>query len=524
MSVRVLRWAFAIAIAVQAAMAWADTGAARSTYETPLTNLVHEINNLTVDPDSGDGLIQFAISPAVNPQDGHLVLGLAAESANTPALIIVVNNSRAVRVEPSEEPVSVEIELPARVLRTGTNVVTLALEHDEGSGWRVDGAHSRLRVSYTPGAQLASLGHVEAALSADIPPVNTVYIADRPGDIMLEAVIAQGIAMRMGHAPEFTDTPEDADISVGYAIEPELGAGEIRFGSADGDQIVFAGRHNQDLASVVRLFASRSVRQAGDVFTVADALTSAAIGAETTRPRPEGATLREFSLARLPFGDGRGAQTAVVITEADGAGRLAALAIMARTAVAHNTAWIYAWYGSDSDLAPEDRHTVFIGTGALADRNLVSGAPVEFRTALRAAAEQAGQRSGLRLSSAAYAQGEGNAPLSGVATVFTDPANPTRWIAGFTSPEPAGFNRASEILSRSAYWTALSGRAALWDENGVTGYDYSVNGTPSLAERYGLPNLSMQEIAFAFFLLTLLFVLRGLWRRRRIHDKSRGWR
>jgi len=65
MTVRVLRWAFAIAIAVQAAMAWADTDAARSTYETPLTNLVHEINNLTVDPDSGDGLIQFAATSEV---------------------------------------------------------------------------------------------------------------------------------------------------------------------------------------------------------------------------------------------------------------------------------------------------------------------------------------------------------------------------------------------------------------------------------------------------------------------------
>ena len=522
MTVRVVRWVFAIIVGLSAGVTAADGPEAQTIHEVPLSNIHHEINILEITPETGDGLIQFALSPTIDPVDGRIYLGLTAESGNTAALIVVVNNSRAVRIEPSAEPLTAEIELPAHILRNGTNVISLSLEHDEGDGWRLDGAHSRLRISYDDVRAPASLSDIEAMLAADFPAVHKVFVEDRPNDVMLEAVIAQGIAMRMGHAPEFISTADEADISIGYDINPDLDGAEIRLVDS-GLNVVIAGRHQQDLESAARLFASRSIRQADQTFRVTDALTAAAIGTEHTRVQTDGETLREFSQARLPFGDGRGAQTAVIITEADGDGRLAAMSIMARTSIAHGTAWIYSWYGSDSRNAPEDRHMVFIGTAAMSDRNLLNGAPVEFRTALRAAAEQSGQRSGLRLSSAAYA--DGSFAPSGVATVFADPSNPSRWVAGFTSPQPEGFNRASEILSRSAHWAALSGRAALWDETGVTGYDYSADGsTPTLAQRFGLPNLSLREIAAIFFILTLLFVLRGAWRRRRVHDKSRGWK
>ena len=521
MTVRVLRWVFAIFVGLQGAVAFAEEGISRSIREVPLSNLNHEINDLDINADTGDGLLQFVLAPTVTPLDGRIFLGLTPDSARSAALIVIVNNTRAVRIEAADGPITAEIELPGHTLRTGTNIVSLSLENDENDGWRLDGANSRLRVGFETTGQAHSLGDIEAILGSDIPPVNTVYIEDQRNDVMLEAVIAQGVAMRMGRAPEFVQTAGGADIRFGYIVEPTLDGPEIRFSDDDLD-VIIAGRHQQDLETAARLFASRSIRLAEERFTVADALTSAAIGTETTRVRMDGQTLREFSQARLPFGDGRGAQTAVVITEPDGSGRLAAMSIMARTSLAHGTAWIYSWYGSDSGAAPEDRNMVFIGTAALADRNLLSGAPVEFRTALRAAAERAGRRTGLRLSSAAYAD-EAVSP-AGVATVFADPQNPTRWIAGFTSPQAEGFNRASEILSRSAHWSALSGRAALWDANGVTGYDYSVMGTPSLAERFGLPNFSLREIAALLFLLTLLFVLRGAWRRRRVHDKSRGWK
>ncbi|WP_394694176.1 hypothetical protein [Hyphobacterium sp.] len=521
MTARVLRWVFAVFVGLQAAMAMAEESASVSIHEVPLSNLNNEINELGINADTGDGLLQFALAPTITPLEGRIFLGLTPESSHSAALIVIVNNTRAVRIEPADGPITAEIELPGHVLRTGTNIVSLALENDENDGWRLDGANSRLRVSFETTGQATSLGDIEAILGSDIPPVNTVYIEDRRNDVMLEAVIAQGIAMRMGRAPEFVETADGADMRFGYVIDPTLDGPELRFSGEDLD-VVVAGRHQQDMETAARLFASRSIRLAEESFTVADALTSAAIGTETTRVQMDGQTLREFSQARLPFGDGRGAQTAVIITEPDGEGRLAAMSIMARTALVHGTAWIYAWYGSESDNAPEDRNMVFIGTAALSDRNLLSGAPVEFRTALRAAAERAGRRTGLRLSSAAYADDAINP--AGVATVFSDPQNPTRWIAGFTSPQPQGFNRASEILSRSAHWAALSGRAALWDANGVTGYDYSVVGTPSLAERFGLPDFSMREIAALLFLLTLLFVLRGAWRRRRVHDKSRGWK
>jgi len=521
MTVRVLRWVFAIAVGLQAAIAAAEDPVSSSVHEVPLSNIIHQINSLNVTSDTGDGRVQFSLAPTISPLEGRLYLGLTAQSADSAALIVIVNNSRAVRIEPAGEPFTAEIELPQHVLRNGTNIISLALEHDEGAGWVIDGAHSRLRIAYETTRAAASLGEMEALLSSDIPPAGTVFIEDRPNDVMLEAVIAQGVAMRMGRTPEFADLPDAADIRIGYDVDPALAGPEIRF-TGDHLDFVIAGRHQQDLETAARLFASRSIRQANQTFGVADALTAAAIGTEHTRLEPDGTTLREYAQARLPFGDGRGASTAVIITEPDWSERLAALSIMSRTALAHGTAWIYSWYGSDSRNAPGNRNLVFIGTGAMTDRNLLDGAPVEFRTALRAAADQSGQRTGLRLSSAAYAD-ERFRP-AGVATVFADQANPTRWIAGFTSPQSGGFIRASEILSRSAHWSALSGRAALWNETGVTGYDYSIAGTPTLAERFGLPDFSLREIAAILFLLTLLFILRGAWYRRRVHDTSRGWK
>jgi hypothetical protein len=505
-----------------ATSAYAQSDPPTSTIETPLANLSRPVSDLVIDPDADDGVIQFVISPQTSPVEGRIFLGLEPLGANAPGLIVVVNDSRAVRIAPSAEAMTAEIELPPHVLSTGTNIITLALEDDETTGWRLDAAHSRLRMSYRIDRSLDSLSDVEAAMAADIPPLGNIYIEDRTRDVMVEAVVAQGAAIRMGRVPGFVTEAETAELRIRYDVSTDNTGPEIRFADTGIPEIVLAGRQDQDLETAARLFASRSLRQADTRFTVADALSAAAIGRETTRLQPRGTTLREFAEARAPFGDGRGAQTAVVITESDGDRRLGALAIMARTAIAHETAWIYAWYGDDSNLAPENRHVVFIGSGALSDRNLLASAPVEFRTALREAATQAGHRSGLRLSSAAYAHGDGHP--SGVATVFTDPDNPTRWLAGFTAPEASNFNRASEILSRSAHWGALTGRAALWDEDGVTGYDYSLEGTPTIAQRLGLPDFSMREIAFFLFLLTGMFLIRGIWRRRHVNDKSRGWR
>ncbi|WP_421785992.1 hypothetical protein [Hyphobacterium sp.] len=517
--VRCILWAIA---GLMAASASAQSSEETSTIETPLTNLSHSVTDLIIDPESGDGRVQFAISPQASPLDGRLFLGLEPLGDDAPGLIVVVNDSRAVRIAPSPAAMTAEIELPPHVLSPGTNIITLALEDDETTGWRLDAAHSRLRLAYRIDGALGSLSDVEAALAADIPPPGDIHIEDIGRDVTVEAIVAQGTALRMGRVPAFVATAEAADLRIRYDIGPDNGGAEIRFAHTDVPEIILAGRHQQDLETAARLFASRSLRQADTRFSVADALSAAAIGRENTRLAPRGTTLREFAEARAPFGDGRGAQTAIVITEGDGEQRLGALSIMARTAIAHQTAWIYAWYGDDSNAAPENRHVVFIGAGALSDRNLLLGAPVEFRTALREAATQAGHRSGLRLSSAAYAHGDSHP--AGVATVFTDPSNPSRWIAGFTAPQASSFNRASEILSRSAHWGALTGRAALWDEDGVTGYDYSVEGTPTVAQRLGLPDFSMREVAFFLFLLTMLFVLRGVWRSRRVNDKSRGWR
>ncbi|WP_421792282.1 hypothetical protein [Hyphobacterium sp.] len=523
MFVRVSRVLLALILAGWWATAMAETPDDVSVQETPLANLNQPIGNLSIDADAPESTIQFALGPTIEPSGGRLVLNLRPAPRNRSALLVMVNNSRAVRIEPADQPILAEIDLPSSTLQSGTNLVTIVLEDQDQGYWSLDGSESRLRVEYQNAAGLASLGSAEAAMMADFPRLDRIHIEDQPDEIMLESILAQGVALRMNRTPEFVANAADADISIGFELDADLTGPEIRFDSQGPHQILIAGRQRRDLETVARVFASRSIRSGSQVFRVADALNAGVIGRESTQSIPYSSALGSFANAQLPFGEGRGAQASVIVTEPDGEARLAALSIMSRTALAHQTAWIYAWYGTNSFDAPADRHTVFIGTGALTDRAFVRGAPAEFRTALRAAAAQTGQRNSLRLSSAAYADDLLPA-ASGVATAFTDPENPTRWIAGFTSPRPSGFLRASQMLSRSDHWSALNGRAAFWDEGGVTAYDYSVDDDISLAQRYGLPELTPREIAFVLFMLAGLFLLRAIWRRRRIHDKSTGWR
>ena len=89
--------------------------------------------------------------------------------------------------------------------------------------------------------------------------------------------------------------------------------------------------------------------------------------------------------------------------------------------------------------------------------------------------------------------------------------------SSLTSPELSSFESASRSLARSNLWHALEGRAAVWSVRGVTALDYSVT-APGLRERaqeFALDHT--RDAAFMLFGIAFIMLIRGIWRRRRVH-------
>ena len=103
----------------------------------------------------------------------------------------------------------------------------------------------------------------------------------------------------------------------------------------------------------------------------------------------------------------------------------------------------------------------------------------------------------------------------GVASLFRDQANQSRWIATLTAPDIASFEAAGRSLARSDLWMALEGRAAVWSARGVTALDYAVV-SPTLTERareFALDHT--RDAALLLFGAAFLLLLRGFFARRK---------
>lgn len=487
-------------------------------------------NSRLIEAGSRVNLLDFDIAPHAAPASARLALAIRGTAAGDGDLTLLVNGQRAATLAVSAVDSTV-FEIPGNLLRPGGNAIALVAAAGEGD-WLVDGRRSRLQVQFADTGVPETLGEVELSLAADFGGLRRIAIEDTRGPRAVEVLSAQAIALRAGRVPLFTHDRANADLVVVFESAPDeaLSGPEVSLETEDGVQIRISGRNATETEAAARLFAARAFTGLGDRFTIAEALAAPRlVRAGRSSAASDGTGLSRFVRESHPFGADRGARTAVVLDEFEGDTRLAAFSILSRAALTTGEAWIYAAYREDSRGVQDEQHLVVIGPDITEDRAFMDRVPDEMRAALRAADRAVGRRSGFRLAASAYADGEDTeAPAgdpSGVAAVFEDPSQAGRWIAAFTAPDNTSFADAAATLARSDLWLSLQGRAAFWTAAGITPFDFTPAPQPSLGERAGSFDFYPREFAMAFFTLALLFVMRGMWlRRRRVHAMSKASR
>lgn len=488
--------------------------------------------------------IDFVLPAHVATSEAWLRLAARPASDSTAGLIHVsINGGEAITIRPQARAMEARFALFSDDFRPGANSLEIAYTTDtSAAGWIVDARRSRLRLTLDPVAPINSLEDLEQALAADYAaPRRIALLTDESRErVTLEALVAQGLALRAGQVPLFTADADGADLIVRIADNDRLAA-EDRAALRSGDQssgpeiayrhdgvphLVITGRTLDEATAAARLMAARSFVGYQQSFIAADAMTASRLGTRQIRDARSvhtEADLRTFADSGLPFSADQGSRTAVQFSTRFDADRHGALSVLARAALISGDAWLYAWYGDADETAPANHNLLVIGPGsteiAAVDRN----APPELRAALRAAERSRGQRGLMRLAAAAYAdEGEVEAGSTagseigiGVASLFRDQGNDGRWIGTLTAPDIASFEAAGRSLARSDLWSALEGRAAVWSARGVTALDYAVI-APTLTERiqeFAVDHT--RDAAFILFGFAFLLLIRGFFGRRK---------
>lgn len=489
--------------------------------------------------------IRFSLPPNVATTEAWLRLAARPASDGTDGRITVsVNGGDPIVIRPQPRAMEARFALFSADVQAGENVLEIAYATDTpAAGWIVDARRSQLRLTLEPVSPIETLGQLENALGSDFAaPLRIALITDPSRErITLEALVAQGLALRAGQVPLFSSNAEQADLVVRIAETARLNDTEraaLRQGAAQGPQIAFyndgvphlvvTGRNIDEATAAARLMGARSFAGYGAHFLAADAISARRLGRERVRDArqfSQNADLRTFSASGLPFSADQGARTAVQFSTRYDADRYGALSVLARAALIGEQAWLYAWYGDLTETAPTDHNLLIIGPNsteiAAVDRN----APEELRAALRHAERSRGQRGLMRLAAAAYADAGEHAATApgetvadtvvGVASLFRDRDHNARWIGTLTTPDVASFADAGRSLARSDLWNALEGRAAVWSTRGVTPLDFTV-AAPSLTDRareFAIDHT--RDAAFLLFGAALLMLIRGFARRRR---------
>lgn len=529
MFVRVLSGGFGlICLFLCAFVANAQEGLSPSSEIRTLFDLDPLANSRLIEAGSRTEILQFDIAPNAQPGTARLALAIRGAAQGEGELALLVNGREVARqtVQPTDATV---FDIPNDALRAGRNTMTLQARDGDGD-WLIDGRRSRLQLGLTTPRAPATLAEIEGALGADFGALRRITIEDTRGPRAMETLTAQALALRAGRVPLYTHDRASADLVVVFESGEAIGltGPEVTLDTTDGLTIRIRGRNVTETEAAARLFAARSFAGLDDRFTIADALAAPRLSREVAPIEAgDGSELSRFARRSDPFGADRGARTAVVLNDFEGDTRLAAFSILSRAALTTGHAWIYASYGEDSRAVHDDQHIVAIGPDITDDRTFMERVPDEMRAALRAADRAVGRRSGFRLAASAYADGDDDAAPagdpSGVAAVFEDPHLSGRWIAAFTAPDNTSFADAAATLARSDLWLGLQGRAALWTAAGITPFDFTPAQQPSLRERAADMNFYPREFAMMFFTLALLFVMRGMWlrRRRRVHAMSK---
>ncbi len=490
--------------------------------------------------------IHFTLPPNVQTSEAWLRLAARPASDTTAGTIEVsVNGGDPIVIRPQARPMEARFALFSADIRPGDNMLEIRYATQTAApGWIVDARRSQLRLTLEPVRPLETLGELEHALGSDFAaPRRIALITDAGRErITLEALTAQGLALRAGEVPLFTSDAEQADLVVRIAEFARLNDADraaLRRGESQGPEVAFrhdgvphlivTGRNLDEATAAARLMGARSFDGYGRSFLAADAISARRLGSEQVRDArafAANADLRTFAASGLPFSADQGARTAVQFSTRFDADRHGALSVLARAALIGDQAWLYAWYGDISETAPADHNLLIIGPNSTQVADVDRSAPEELRAALRAAERSRGQRGLMRLAAAAYADAGDHAAAApgspretgvGVASLFRDRHNNQRWIGTLTTPDVASFADAGRSLARSDLWQALEGRAAVWSSRGVTPLDFSVE-APSLMDRAReLAVDHTRDAAFLLFGAALLMLLRGFARRRRAH-------
>ena len=489
--------------------------------------------------------IHFTLPPNVQTSEAWLRLAARPASDTTAGTIEVsVNGGDPIVIRPQARAMEARFALFSADIRPGDNTLTISYATQTAApGWIVDARRSQLRLTLEPVRPLETLGELEHALGSDFAAPRRIALLTEAGRerITLEALTAQGLALRAGEVPLFTGDADQADLIVRIAEFARLDDADraaLRRGESQGPEVAFrhdgvphlivTGRNLDEATAAARLMGARSFEGYGRSFLAADAISAGRLGREQVRDArafSANADLRTFAASGLPFSADQGARTAVQFSTRFDADRFGALSVLARAALIGDQAWLYAWYGDTSETAPADHNLLIIGPNSTAVADVDRSAPEELRAALRAAERSRGQRGLMRLAAAAYADAgdhaataPGAAPREtgvGVASLFRDRQNNQRWIGTLTTPDVASFADAGRSLARSDLWQALEGRAAVWSSRGVTPLDFSVE-APTLMDRareFAIDHT--RDAAFLLFGAALLMLLRGFARRRR---------
>jgi hypothetical protein len=547
-------WAFVV-VSVSGAGAQGNASSAQ-----PATIQVNTEERALADLDgSGDAFvlsasqpvsrIRFVLPPHSVGTEAWLRLAARPSSDSTDGRIqVTLNGGDPIVIRPQARPMEARFALFSADLQPGENLLEIRYTTEAATpGWIVDARRSQLRLTLEPVRPIGSLDELEQALAADFAAPRRIALDTEPGRqrITLEALLAQGIALRAGEVPLFTGDIASADLVVRLAEEARLEEADraaLRQGAAQGPEIAYrhngvprlivTGRNLDETTAAARLLAARSFAGHDTTFVAADAIRAAQLGRRQIRDASgqvgTDTDLRHFAASGLPFSADQGARTAVQFSARSDADRYGALSVMARAALIGGETWLYAWYGDATETAPANHNLLIVGPNSTAIADVGRNAPEELHAALRAAERSRGQRGLMRLAAAAYADAGDHAAAApgaveetgvGVAALFRDRRAPHRWIGTLTAPETASFGEAGRSLARSDLWRALEGRAAVWSSRGVTPLDFAV-APPTLAERareFAFDHT--RDAAFLLFGAALLMLIRGLAtrRRRKVH-------
>ena len=465
-------------------------------------------SQLRLDDTNREIRIPFSIATDARPEAIELVLNAIPISQRSNGRIeAFVNRARAVVLQPRSESFEARFSLYSDDLRSGENELVLRLTGDVNAGWTIDPERSRLRVSAAPVDGYNALGDIEAALQSDFAAPRRVHIqADAAGEdaLAVSALIAQGLALRMGEAPILVQDPSVAELVV-YA-EARDGAGAPAIDMTGPSEIRLTAGQSGTLIAAARLFAARSMEGHTVRFDMASALQAprlfSARDGEPSRSR-----LEDFAALGAPFGSDQGGRAAVVIASGmDADDQSAALSVISRAALASGSAWLYAWYGEDIGEVPANHDLIVLGPQGGIDPRLMAAAPAEVRAATTAAANRVPRQ---HIGSTAFASDNTrrSARITGVAALYVDAEG--RQVALFTAPDGADFARAAKRLARSDLWSNLEGRAVVWDASAVTPFG------PSAAPRFSIEWASQvirrndEYFALGAFSLAVLLLLLG---------------